>query len=556
MKKKYLFGLLIALFTWASTPPAWAQGCGCDHIITPSTNPTFWGTSSRTMALPGQTICMMPGTYKFFRFYNVQGTAQQPITIKNCGGQVVINSDTLPSGNTSGIAFSNCKHVIFTGTGSPGIEYGVKVDKAASGAGVSINGLSTNFEIDHVEVISAYFSGIMAKTDPGCDPASWRENFTMYDVKIHHNYIHDLLGGEGIYAGNSFWGTGMQRTCNGQTITVFPHRIMGLHIYNNRFERTACESIQVGCAPDALVHDNLIIDSGQSPFANHQNNGLQIGGGAGGKYYNNVLINTAGVGMTIVGFSADLEVYNNLIVGTGMDAIFSDDRPGTVPNTRYRIVNNTIVNAGRDAIRLYSEFHNHEIYNNALISPTSGRYVVLLSNQIRTTQRNNFQGSVATAQFVDLLNADYRLAGTSPLRDAGIRVDTMGISLDLENLPRQQGSAVDIGAYEYLPAGALRRPATGVSSITAVGNQVPTAEHDGQVRVFPNPARSEVSLKMASGAIQEWALFGPGGRAVLQRRPRIPQSTARFSVAALPTGVYVVRVRTATGLHAARLVKQ
>jgi hypothetical protein len=567
MKKNYgvkafiVFWLAAGIF-WISLGSALGQSCGCDHVITPSLSPAFWGNNSKKPALPGQTICLMAGTYKFFRFYNVQGTATQPIKIKNCGGAVVINSDTLPSGSTSGIGFSNCKYVQFTGTGDAQWERGIRVTKAASGAGVSIGGLSTNFEVDHLDVSGCYFSGIMAKTDPGCDSTTWRDNFTMYDVSIHDNYVHDLFGGEGVYAGNSFWGTGMMRVCSGDTIYALPHRIMGLHIYNNRFERTASEGIQVGCAPDALVHDNVIIDAGVAPFANYQANGLQIGGGAGGNYYSNVILNTRSVAMTIVGYLGDVSIYNNLIVGSGsgVDALFLDDRPGTLPGTYVRIMNNTIINPGRDAIRMYSEINDHYIYNNALINPASGRYITRLNTNVPFVAQNNYQGTLAGAGFVDPINYDYHLTSTSPLKDAGLNLDSLGVTTDLEYLPRPQGSGFDIGAYEYTSLPLRRRTNSLISSaITAVGNQVlrTGTESEGvRVTVSPNPARAEVTCRVSTGTIQELNVLNAQAKSVLHRQYRTPQASTRFSVAALPAGVYVIRVRTEAGIRTARLVRQ
>lgn len=557
MKKNYLLNFLAVWLFGSVSFVAQGQSCNCDHLISPSLSPAIWGNNSRNPVRPGQTICIMAGTYKFMRFYNLQGTAEQPITIKNCGGQVVIDSDTLPSGNTSGMMFNNCKHIRFTGTGDAQYEYGVQVRKTVSGAGVGLASLSTNCEVDHLDISGCAFSGIMAKTDPGCDSTSWRDYFTMYDVKLHHNYIHDLIG-EGIYAGNTSWDDGMRRTCNGQTRVVYPHRILGLHIYNNRIERTGSEGIQTACAPDGRVHDNLLISCGVSPFDVWQNNGMQIGGGSGGLVYNNTILNTAGVGLIVGGFVTDVSVFNNLIVNTGADAIFSDRRASTPPNTNLYFVNNTIVNGGRDAIRLYSQITNHFLYNNALINPKSGRYVVPLSLDVRIVSRNNFQGSVAAAEFADPLNGDYRLSGTSPLRDAGIGVDSVGLTVDLENLPRQQGSAVDIGAYEYLAGAALRMRATQSSTpITATGNQVRTFE-TGKVRIttFPNPARADVTCRVSVGTIQELTLLNAQSKSMLQRKYHAPQGAVRFNVATLASGVYLLRVRTETGWHTTRLVRR
>ena len=110
--------------------------------------------------------------------------------------------------------------------------------------GLKLDGLSTNFEVDHIEVSNVSFAGIMAKTDPNCDDATIRGNFTMYDVLLHDNYVHDTRG-EGFYVGNSFW-DGMERSCG----IRLPHEIKGLKVYNNIVEDTGCtfQGWRSGCS--------------------------------------------------------------------------------------------------------------------------------------------------------------------------------------------------------------------------------------------------------------------------------------------------------------------
>ena len=63
------------------------------------------------------------------------------------------------------------------------------------------------------------------------------------------------------------------------------------------------------------------------------------------------------------------------------------------------------------------------------------------------------QGNIATyPNFVDMVNSNYRLQKGSPCINAGLNLDWMAGSKDLDGHPRldRLNGIVDIGAYEYL----------------------------------------------------------------------------------------------------------
>ena len=285
--------------------------CGCDHTVSQSgiyIQSTTPGTFNFNV-LPGQTVCIQSGNYTLLRFRNFVGTASNPIIFKNCGGLVTIGH----SSYYAALNFQNCRYFKITGSGDPSVNYGFRVDSSGTATAMSVDGLSSDCEVDHIEIAKAGFAGIMAKTDPGCDPATWRENFTMYNVNIHDNYVHDVAG-EGFYAGNSFFGSGMTFDCSGTTTTAFPHNIINLKIHHNIVRRSGAECLQYACAPNAQVYNNDLDRCGISPFASFQNNGLQCGGGAGGDCYNNQIRNVGGSGLAIIGHLGNNRFYNNLIV--------------------------------------------------------------------------------------------------------------------------------------------------------------------------------------------------------------------------------------------------
>src|SRR5690606_10319752 len=210
--------------------------------------------------------------------------------------------------------------------------------------GFTIDKLSTNFEVNNMEVTNCGFAGIMAKTDPSCDPATWRANFVMRDLSFHDNYVHHVKG-EGFYIGNSFYNSGKSMSCG----TVLPHSIRNVKVYNNKVSNTGCEGIQVGCVIEGLkIYQNTVETFGTDPFANFQDNGIQIGEGSGGLCYNNVVKNGPGNGIQVLGYGDNI-IFNNVVANAGSFGIFCDER--FTPGDGFTMVNNTIVNSGKDGIQ-------------------------------------------------------------------------------------------------------------------------------------------------------------------------------------------------------------
>ncbi len=419
----------------------------CDYTIRQGGN----YSPNNLTATAGNTVCIVAGTYSYFDFNDFEGNADQPIIFKNVGGSVNIGNSAALLG---GITFSNCKYFKLTGTGDSTLSYGIQINYTGSGAmGVKIDSKSTDCEIDHVEIMKTGFAGIMAKTDPSCDSTAWRGYFVMRNVKIHDNFIHDV-GGEGIYVGNSFAASGVKLTCNGVARTVFPHAIEGLEIYNNQIERSGCEGIQYGCSIDAKVHHNTLIDPGIAPFDAFQANGIQMGEGSGGDCYNNTIVNARGTGIIILGFLGNQTVYNNLIINAGYNGIFADSRASSIPNTYLRLVNNSIITTQSDAIKLYSLIHTHEVVNNLIVAPATGKFIVKLGTPVIVNERNNYKNTVAEAALLkDIKYGFYYPTARSPLVNAGENVMNWGITTDRDDNARMAGGSFDIGCFEFIMPG-------------------------------------------------------------------------------------------------------
>jgi hypothetical protein len=418
--------------------------CGCTYTV-PSNTYAVDGTALAIK--PGAVICLKYGnTYGNIVFRNLKGTATSPITIRNCGGTVTLNA----TGRPFGLKTEMSQYIRITG--GTGTTYGIKVNGGTQG--VQLEKLTTQVEVDHLEIASSGFAGVMAKTDPTCDNATVRGNFVMKNVLLHDNYVHDT-GGEGFYVGNTFYLNGMNTPCG----VRLPHIIEGLKIYNNVVKNSGWEAIQVGSCPSgAEVYNNRIENYGVRNVQ-YQNNGVQFGEGAPGKFYNNYIKSGKGIALFILS-NASNYVYNNVIVNAGQDGIFVDERTATGPG--FKFINNTIINPGTNGMRLYSDLVTmNNVLNNIIVNPGSyskytyprtgnDAYVYLLSKTVKVQLANNhFTRDIATLKFRNAGAYDYALTSTSPVINKGYNISTYNITVDYAQQPRLKGTAYDIGAYEY-----------------------------------------------------------------------------------------------------------
>jgi hypothetical protein len=406
----------------------------CTYTVQPSQ----WFVDGATLA-PGSVVCIPAGTRGSLLLKNFTGTAANPIIIINKGGKVNITTTTTAS---YGLKTQNCRYFKIMGNGASGVTYGINI----SGGNISMtmDDLSSDFEIANVEVRNSGFAGIMAKTDPSCDVATQRGQFTMRNVNLHDNYVHKT-GGEGFYVGNSFYAEGRSLSCG----TVLPHDVINVKIYNNITDSTGCEGIQVGGAiSGSEVYNNTVKSPGLTPFASAQNNGIQLGEGTGGKCYNNVITNAPGNGIIVLGLGDNL-VYNNYIINSGGHGIFADSRYTPGPN--FQFINNTIVNTTLDGIRLNSDkIPMNTVINNVIIKPGSGNAIKAINTNVKLTASNNYVGTdVNVLNFVNFSGGDFHLQSSSPLINVGANVSSYGVITDYYGTARPSGSGFDIGATEY-----------------------------------------------------------------------------------------------------------
>lgn len=410
----------------------------------------------KTHVIDGAALGLRPGSiiglsasinYRNLLFKNIVGTADNPIIIRNCGGTARVDG----TGLSFAIKTENSKFFRITG-GSTSGTYGIVIN--GGNLGITLDKLSTNFQVDHVEIANSGFAGIMAKTDPTCDDATIRGNFVMKNVYFNDNYVHDT-GGEAFYIGNSFYANGRNLTC-GQRL---PHEIHYLKVNNNIVKNAGWDGIQVGCATrGARIYANTIENYGLANVAN-QRNGIQLGEGTGGICYGNLIRNGTGNGMNVLGLG-DNVVYNNVIDNPGLAGIFCDERYS--PGPGFKFINNTIINPAYDGIRIYAErVPMNVIINNIIVNPgayttytyprtSEDAFVYKLSKDVRIDMTNNyFSTSTDSVLFVNLAIPNYRLQSASPVIDMGRDISAYSILTDFYKKARLKGLGYDIGAVEY-----------------------------------------------------------------------------------------------------------
>lgn len=424
----------------------------------------------------GDTILLEAGFKSYFMMKNFIGSEDEYLTIINYGGLVEIQNDTFGYG----MVMYNCRYFRLTGSGDSDHFYGIKISASKERVnGLSLDKLSSDFEIDHIEVYNTGFAGIMSKTDPRCDLSSNRGYFTQTNTVFHHNYIHNT-GGEGFYIGHSYY-NGWPTTCNSKPDTLYPHDIVNVLVYKNVVDSTAYDGIQMDCAVEGCeIYNNIIRNPGMADDAFGQYygmSGIVLGGGTSGRCYNNLIVDGRGSGISVFGLG-DNWVFNNVIVDAGRKSqlsadppdhhhpygIFCDDRT-TIQGRSFNFINNTIVNSRDIGIRLWSlDSRKNRIYNNLIINPgvkkwnlnrsmidvitPSGVYADTISrtNHLDSTEYN----SLNNPYFVntDLLN--FHLKPGATVIDAGIDLDSLpNLNFDFDGTARPLGEHADIGAFEY-----------------------------------------------------------------------------------------------------------
>lgn len=443
--KKILFCNYFILSALLFSFHTYGQQCNCDYTI--SLNASQWFFDGAAV-LPGQRICFASGTRTGIEIRNVHGTPENPVIITNeCNGKVTISS---PPNYGNSFTVKNCSNIQVTGTGNPNEEYGIEITGAVMG--INFLEFSTDMEVDHLYVHDVICVGIVAKTDPTCNSATWRGNFTLHNARFHHNKIMNT-GCEGFYIGNSHYDAGVTKTCGGTPTLIYEHGLDGVQVYNNLLNNIGNDGIQVGGAINATIHHNTVTDFGTNGTNQHKN-GIQCGNGTTqAKVYNNKVENG---GYCFFDYGGGGVWYNNIGRNCSEGGFIVNDVLPNLAPTGFVLVNNTLIDCMKSGLMVFGQNTNSSLFaNNIIAVPGHAGYAHVKYNnaslQSYWTDTNNLKtNDISTVLFANSSDNNYHLLSASPAVDGGLNVAANGVTHDLDENIRPSGNAFDIGAYEFI----------------------------------------------------------------------------------------------------------
>lgn len=350
---------------------------------------------------PGDTFLIEAGRRNALHFKHFHGTPERPLLFVNHGGQVRIGKE-----HYYGLTFDSCSHVRVSGTGDTAYDYGIVIDGTASGVGLGVGGLSTDFEIDHIEICSTGFAGIMVKQDFGGTPP---EPYPVFrNLVIHDAYIHHT-GGEGMYLGETK-SPGME--------------FHGVHVYNNCVAYTGWDCFQIANAvEDVDIHNNVFYAGGIEDVQ-YQGNVMQIGDNTVGRYHHNVAMFAPANGIIVMG-SGDIVIDSNYFAGLGGFGSFIDNRDFTLDSTAIELRANFFsdVADSNPFFRVNNELNDIVLADNML----DGGNTVLsycCGAGPNIDENGNIVTTVAQYVFVDSSGGDFHWMPDTPYEGIGLLGNT------------------------------------------------------------------------------------------------------------------------------------
>lgn len=289
---------------------------------------------------PGDRL-ILEGDRAEIQFTGLKGTEQAPITV------TALSKVVIKGVNAGGrvVQFIACEHVRFTGGED------MLIEVTGGTQAVDFRELTTDCEADHLYIHDVGYLGIGMKTDPTCDPNTWRGSFTLRRPRIHHCRFINIRTGEAIYIGESHYATSFPlKNCPSGATSAKEHDVSGVEVYNNYFENIGRDAIQIGAATGGgFVRNNGIVNAGMTKEYG-QASGIQANPGSALVIEDNAITGCSSFGIILQGRIAGTVVRRNLISNSGgIMTVAREKDAGS-----FLIENNTFLNISGNAVEHYS----------------------------------------------------------------------------------------------------------------------------------------------------------------------------------------------------------
>ncbi|MBZ5515237.1 MAG: right-handed parallel beta-helix repeat-containing protein [Acidobacteriia bacterium] len=219
-------------------------------------------------------------------------------------------------------------------------------------------------------------------------------------------------------------------------------RIIGNHVHDMPIPCTSTGGSGINLnASNAEVEGNYVHDIGPYPTHCQYVHGIYFLK-TGGHAYNNISFRNSGWGIHLWHSASNLIIANNTLFNNLSGGIIVGNN-ATIAD--HLVVNNNISYNNKQGIKEEGNTGTYNIYRNNLVFQNS-------SSNFSLQHGNTASGTVsADPQFVNFTGdstGDYHLQAGSPAIDAGTSENAP--TADFDGVRRPQGTAWDIGAYEYI----------------------------------------------------------------------------------------------------------
>jgi len=401
------------------------------HTLTEAMGETITMDDFTPTLEAGDTVIISPSRTSAIKLYQIVGSSGSWIKITNPSDAKIT---LLDNGTIStAIQVDECRYINLCGNNYNSETYGIKLTGDSAAA---LRAVNTR------DITASYLELAEGGLNMSQCWSPWTCTEEMENVAIHHNYIHDPEG-EGMYLGKS-------------SRSVAP-KFRDIQIYNNIIQDCGWDGIQLGqtIGENNNIYNNTIKHTGHGGaykwcWATEQYQtdpcpgqwfGIVINPEHYGVHvYRNYIEDPYYTGISISSNGdGPIDIHDNVVWGAGGNGIGVGIATGAST-----IINNTVVNSTKYGIGTPEGTTAGELRYNLLIA----NGWVGINSDYTTQNDNRTSSSISDENFVDAVAGNFRLTESSPARNEGTGEGYS--TVDCDGNARPEGSAPDIGAFEYL----------------------------------------------------------------------------------------------------------